>query len=142
LHVLARDTKTGREKIVAMKSAVDVDDSAVQKMVEESVEHAFEDLRARQWIEARLRAEETAAATRGGLEGRGGELGEASRAAIHQALGAVQEALATEHPETKTGDLPRLNEAARALDEATRELAGLLMDRAMEEVLRKRGLIQ
>src|SRR5450755_2141187 len=41
LHVLARDTKTGREKIVEMKSAVDVDDSAVQKMVEESVEYAF-----------------------------------------------------------------------------------------------------
>jgi molecular chaperone DnaK len=36
--------KTGREKIVEMKSAVDVDDAAVQKMVEESVEHAFDDL--------------------------------------------------------------------------------------------------
>ncbi len=31
LHVLARDTKTGKEKIVEMKSAVDVEDSAVQK---------------------------------------------------------------------------------------------------------------
>jgi molecular chaperone DnaK len=31
LHVLARDVKTGKEKIVEMKSAVDVDDSAVQK---------------------------------------------------------------------------------------------------------------
>jgi len=51
LHVLARDTKPGREKIVEMKSAVDVDDSAVQKMVEESVEHAFDDLAARRWIE-------------------------------------------------------------------------------------------
>src|SRR5204862_6097374 len=43
LHVLARDTKTGKEKIVEMKSAVDVDDSAVQQMVEESVEHDVED---------------------------------------------------------------------------------------------------
>ena len=42
LHVLARDTQTGREKIVEMKSAVDVDDAAVQQMVEESVEHAFD----------------------------------------------------------------------------------------------------
>src|SRR5204863_4944788 len=42
LHVLARDTKTGKEKVVEMKSAVDVDDTAVQQMVEESVEHAFE----------------------------------------------------------------------------------------------------
>ena len=72
LHVLARDTKTGKEKIVEMKSAVDVDDSAVQKMVEESVEHAFDDLAARRWIEAKLKANETLAATKkatGGMRG-------------------------------------------------------------------------
>src|SRR5258706_14305631 len=43
LHVLARDTKTGEQKVVEMKSAVDVEDAKVQQMVEESVEHAFED---------------------------------------------------------------------------------------------------
>src|SRR5206468_9646448 len=59
LHVLARDLQTGRQKIVEMKSAVDVDDAEVQQMVEESVEHAFDDLRARQWLEAKLRAGET-----------------------------------------------------------------------------------
>ena len=67
LHVLARDTKTGREKIVEMKSAVDVDDSAVQKMVEESVEYAFEDLAARRWIEAKLKASETLTATKSAI---------------------------------------------------------------------------
>ena len=35
LQVLARDTATGRQKIVDLKSAVDVDDAAVQQMVEE-----------------------------------------------------------------------------------------------------------
>src|SRR5215475_4591320 len=44
LHVLVRDTKTGHEKVVQIQSAVDVEDAAVQRMVEESVEHAFEDL--------------------------------------------------------------------------------------------------
>ncbi len=43
-HVLARDTRTGAQKIVEMKSAVDVSDAAVEKMVEESVEHAFDDI--------------------------------------------------------------------------------------------------
>jgi molecular chaperone DnaK len=56
LHVLARDIQTGREKTVDLRSAVDVDDAAVQKMVEESVEHAFTDLAVRRWIEARLKA--------------------------------------------------------------------------------------
>ncbi len=40
------------QKIVEMKSAVDVADAEVEKMVEESVQHAFEDLAARRWIEA------------------------------------------------------------------------------------------
>jgi len=47
LHVLARDLKTGRQTIVDVQSAVDVDDADVQQMVEESVAHAFEDLRTR-----------------------------------------------------------------------------------------------
>ncbi len=62
LHVLARDIKTGHQKVVEVTSAVDVDDAKVQKMVEESVEHAFEDMAARRWIETKLRAQETGAA--------------------------------------------------------------------------------
>src|SRR5437899_3082161 len=77
LHVLARDLRTGQQKIVEMKSAVDVDDAEVQKMVEASVEHAFDDLRARQWIEAKLRAQETVAATRKGLVECAGEIDDA-----------------------------------------------------------------
>jgi len=75
LRVLARDIKTGTEKIVDLISAVDVDDTAVQKMVEESVEHAFEDLAARRWIEAKLKAEQLATATRKGLRECASELG-------------------------------------------------------------------
>ena len=51
-----------------------MDDAAVQKMVEESVEHAFEDLAARRWIEARLKAEALISATRKGLTECGAEL--------------------------------------------------------------------
>ena len=43
---------------------MDVDDAAVQQMVEESVEHAFEDLAARRWVEAKLKADALVAATR------------------------------------------------------------------------------
>src|SRR5438132_3322595 len=67
LHVLARDTAAGKEKIVEMKSAVDVDDAAVQQMVGESVEHAFEDLAARRWVESKLKANELITATRKAL---------------------------------------------------------------------------
>jgi molecular chaperone DnaK len=142
LHVLARDTKTGKEKIVEMKSAVDVDDSAVQKMVEESVEHAFDDLAARRWIEAKLKANETLTATKKAIADFGAEIESDYREKILLSAGEVEKALATENAETGSGDLKKLQAAVAALDEATKPLAEFLMDKAMEAMLRKRGLIQ
>ena len=141
LHVLARDTKTGQEKIVEMKSAVDVDDAAVQKMVEESVEHAFDDLAARRWIEGKLKADETLTATRKALADFGAEIEGDYREKILSAARAVESALATENA-GGAGDLKTLQTAVAALDEATKPLADFLMDQAMAALLRKRGLIQ
>ena len=45
-------------------------------------------------------------------------------------------------PETGAGDLKQLQAAIAALDEITKPLADLLMDKAMEAMLTKRGLIQ
>ena len=142
LHVLARDTKTGKEKIVEMKSAVDVDDSAVQKMVEESVEHAFDDLAARRWIEAKLKANETLAATKKALADCAAEIETDYRETVEAAAREVEIVFTTENSETGAGDLKRLQDAIAALDEITKPLAELLMDRAMEAMLKKRGLIQ
>jgi molecular chaperone DnaK len=142
LHVLARDTKTGRQKIVEMKSAVDVDDTAVQQMVEESVEHAFEDLAARRWVEAKLKADQLIAATRKGLTDAGEEITPEYRSQVEEVLHRVEESLGTENGETKIGDTKQLQAACAALDEATKPLAEILMDKAMEAMLRKRGVIK
>jgi molecular chaperone DnaK len=142
LHVLARDTRTGREKIVEMKSAVDVDDAAVQRMVEESVEHAFTDLAARRWIEAKLRATETLVATRKALADCVNEMDAGYREIIEAAARGVEDALGAEDSASGPGDLKKLQTTVAALDEATKPLADLLMDKAMETLLRKRGLIR
>ena len=142
LHVLARDTKTGKQTVVEMKSAVDVEDADVQRMVEESVEHAFEDLAARRWIEASLSAKETLAATRKGLAECGGELSDNQRGQIETALAAVEAVLAGVDPKTGSGDAQKLKSATVALDAVTQPLAELMMDRAMEGWLRKKGMIQ
>jgi molecular chaperone DnaK len=140
LHVLARDIATGNQKVVEMKSAVDVDDSAVQQMVEESVEHAFEDLAARRWIEAKLKANELISATRKGLVDCAGELESAHVERIEAALLTVEKTLASEDASAKTGDARKLQSDCAALDEATKPLAELLMDKVTEALLRKRGL--
>jgi molecular chaperone DnaK len=141
LHVLARDTQTGRQKIVEMKSAVDVSDAAVQKMVEESVEHAFDDLKARQWVEAKFRAVETLQAAAKGLAECEGEIEADYKTKVESAISVLAEAALAEDPATQTGDSIRLKVANAALDEVTRPLADLLMDKAMDALLRQRGLI-
>lgn len=139
LHVLARDVRTGHQKIVQMKSAVDVDDADVQKMVEESVAHAFDDLRARQWIEAKIKAGTDLTATRKGMAEYAAELDPEYQKQLEAALEAVEHVLAEEDPRTKTGDPQKLKAAIAALHEVTLPLADYQMDQLMEELLKRKG---
>lgn len=141
LHVLARDIKSGQQKTVEMRSAVDVTDSDVQRMVEESVEHAFEDLAARRWVEAKLRAEETIASTRKALERLKDQVDQGYGAQITHALAELERVFSEEDETSETGDLLKLKAAHGELDEITKPLAELLMDQVMEEALKRRGLV-
>ena len=141
LHVLARDIGTGKERRVEMKSAVDVDDTAVQQMVEESVEHAFDDLAARRWIEARLKAQELIAAAKKGLAECADELEPGYKAQVQTALEAVIAAAGPDALDAASGDTKALQAACATLDEATRPMAEVLMDRAMTALLRRRGVL-
>jgi molecular chaperone DnaK len=141
LHVLARDLKSGAEKVVEIQSAVDVDDAAVQQMVEESVEHAFDDLASRRWIEMKMKAVELVRVTRQGVADCADELEAAYRQQVESAVAEVERALGTEEVQANSGDTRRLQAACAALDEITKPLAELLMDKAMEAVLRRRGVL-
>ncbi len=141
LHVLARDVKTGHQKVVQMQSAVDVDDADVQKMVEESVEHAFDDLRYRQWTEAKIKAGGNLTATRRAMAEYAADLDPEYQRQIEAVLHDVEAVLATEDARTKSGDPKKLNEVNQRLDEVTKPLADHAMDKAMEAMLKKRGLI-
>ena len=140
LHVLARDTRTGEQQLVQMKSAVDVDDADVQKMVDESVEHAFADMRARQWLETRLRAEETLKATDKAVADLAAEIEPAYKEEITAAAKRVRELLAADSEEDP-GDPAQLKASLTNLDDVTKPLADALIERAMEAMLKKKGLI-
>ena len=124
LRVLARDIKTGRERVVEMTSAVDVSDEAVEKMLEESLEHAFEDMNDRVFTEAKLKADEMLPAVRAALAQAGDELGADERSAIDRGAAEVEAALAA-------GGAAPLKKAVAALDQATQRLAALLVEKAM-----------
>jgi molecular chaperone DnaK len=124
LQVLARDTATGSEKIVEIQSAVEVSDEAVEAMLSGSLEHAFEDMDARIFTEARLKAEEMLPAVKAALEQIGSELPESEILEIRERSSEVQAAL-------ESKETVRLKQALAALDNATQTLATRLLEKAM-----------
>ena len=135
LHVLARDTKTGQEKLVRVGSgAVDVSDVAVERMIADSVEHAFDDYHARLLAETRLKAGEMLPAVRAALAQAGDALAPGDRAGVERLAAEVELALAAD-------DYDRLKRASAALDAGTQDLATLLVEQAMDEALQRRGVI-
>jgi molecular chaperone DnaK len=126
LQVLARDTQTGVEKIVNLTSAVDVSDEAVEAMIADSLEHAFEDMSERHWTETRLKSEEMLAAVEQAFAQAGHLLAAPDRTRIEEKAEAVRAALTTH-------EAPRLQSANAALDEATQDLAALIIERAMRQ---------
>lgn len=142
LQVLARDIKTGEERIERVQSAIDVDDEAVQQMVEESVEHAFDDLAARRWIEHRLKALAIVEATEQGLAVCQGELEEGYCAELQEAVADLRGAMGPDPKENPdyVGDWQGLQQRTKSLDGLTADLAELQMQKLMEELLAKKGL--
>ncbi|MEO7165464.1 MAG: Hsp70 family protein [Spartobacteria bacterium] len=124
LQVLARDTKTGVEKIVSLTSAIDVSDEAVEAMLADSLEHAFEDMSERVWTETRLKSDEMLEAVEKALHLAGAGLAVEERGEIVRLAGEVHEAMATH-------EVARLKTANGALDEATQGLAALIVERAI-----------
>ena len=131
LNVLARDTATNTDSTLEISgTAVDVEDERVEQMIAESVEHAFEDMHERVWTEAKLKAEELLPAVDAALA----QLGESAE--VRECAAEVRRLL--DSPEHNAAALKSANQK---LDDATQSLAVMLIERAMEESLVRRGLV-
>jgi molecular chaperone DnaK len=124
LHVLARDTASGRDTVIDIQSAVEVSDEAVEKMLGDSLKHAFEDMDERVFTEARLKGEEMLPAIDSALAQLGDGVPEDVRAAISELAGKARAAIASR----STGDLKKL---LMELDSLTEPLAAALLEKAM-----------
>lgn len=136
LEVLTRDTATGRDTVLKIENtAVDVDDEKVEAMISESVEHAFEDMNERVWTEASLKAKELLPAVDEALAQLGTEIVPDEAQRIRECASDVSTLLASE-----VHDARALKAAVALLDDATQSLAVLLVEKAMDEALTRRGL--
>ena len=124
LQVLARDIATGLDTRVEMASAVDVSDGAVEQMLADSLEHAYEDMDARAFAEASVKAEEMLPAIESALDQLGGEVPAAERSAIAE---LVEKARAAR----TSGSLSAMKSALDDLDRITEPLAARLIESLM-----------
>ena len=135
LEVLTRDTATGRDTVLKIENtAVDVDDAKVEAMISESVEHAFEDMNERIWTESALKAKELLPAVDEALAQLGTEIAPDEAQRIRDCARDVSTLLASE-----VHDARALKAAVALLDDATQTLAVMLVEKAMDEALARRG---
>jgi molecular chaperone DnaK len=137
LHVLARDTVTNTDTNLEIRgTAIDVADERVEQMIAESIEFAFDDMNERIWTEAKLKAEELLPAVEAALTQLGDAITADEAQTVRQHAANVRELL-----DGPDHDAKALKTATQLLDDATQTLAVLLLDRAMEESLARRGIL-
>jgi molecular chaperone DnaK len=136
LQVLARDTAMNRDVVLEIQNtAVDVDDAKVEAMISESVEHAFEDMNERVWTEAVLKAEELLPAVDEALKQLGANVTAEESTRVRELAKRVRAQLHSEVHEVRA-----LKETITLLDDATQNLAVMLLERAMDEALARKGV--
>ena len=126
LHVLARDTVTLRDTVVQIQSAVEVSDEAVEKMLGDSLEHAFEDMDERIFTEAKIKADEMLPAIAAALVQLEGEGPDGIRLEIDRLVLAMRSAIDLQ----ATAQLKSL---LKELDAITEPLATALIEKTLAE---------
>ncbi len=133
LSVTATDLRTGRARSVEVKPSYGLTEAEVERMLEESIDHAEEDVHERQLREARVDAAGILAATRGQLAAHAALLAPGEAEAIAAAMADLETAAAGTDP-------VRIRDAYDALSRTTEPFARRIMDRALAEALVNRPL--
>jgi molecular chaperone DnaK len=133
LSVTAADLRTGRERSVEVKPSYGLAEEEIERMLEESIDYAEEDVRQRQVREARVEADMILHATRESLAREGTLLEGGERDRIHAAMAAVEAAREGE-------DYVAMRDAVDALGRETEPFARRIMDRSLTEALGNRRL--
>ncbi len=134
LHVGARELRTGIEQVIEVKPSYGLTDEEVERMLLESFEHAEEDVEARLLVEARNEAKSVIHATEKSLrrpdfaELVAAELQPGERERIESALAAL-------HAVVGGTDREAIEGCTEALNEATRHLAEVVVNRTVREAL-------
>ncbi|PYU84026.1 MAG: molecular chaperone DnaK [Acidobacteria bacterium] len=136
LQVGAKDLRSGEQHSIEVQPSYGINDSEIERMLEESIEYAEQDFAERQVIEARTESEAILAAT-------------AKALANHQAAGLSPEerakidaSVATLKESAAGSDYKLIRKRSDELNHATEHLAELLMNSAVSTALEGRKLAE
>ena len=136
LQVGAKDLRTGEQHSIEVQPSYGINDSEIERMLEESIEYAEQDFAERQLIEARTESEAILTATAKALANRqSAALSADERAKIEASVAALQESVAG-------SDYRLIRKRIDELNHATEHLAELLMNSAVSTALEGRKLAE
>jgi Fe-S protein assembly chaperone HscA len=136
LQVGAKDTRTGEQRTIEVQPSYGINDTEIERMLEESIQYAEQDFAERQAIEARTEAETILAATQKALVSpQAASLPAAERAAIDTAVAALKETV-------NGSDYKLMRKRIDELNNATIHLAELVMNSAVSSALQGRKLAE
>lgn len=125
LSVSAKDLATGKAEHIEVRPVYGLTEEEISRQVDESVEHAFEDMDKRMWVDHKQEAEKVMAATEKALLQCGDKLEAAPRDTIVSLLARTKKAL-------EGGDWHELKGALDALNQGTIHLAEVLVAEAIK----------
>ena len=129
LNVTARDLKSGKAASVEVQPSYGLTDEQVERMLIESFEHAEQDIRSRQVLDARTEAETILMAAARAMNDYGEDaVSSEERAKIQEAVSALEEACRGE-------DAGSIRDMVDALNEVTMPLAERMMDNVLKSAL-------
>jgi Fe-S protein assembly chaperone HscA len=136
LQVAAKDMRTGEGHSIEVQPSYGINDSEIERMLEESIEYAEQDFAERQLIEARTESEAILTATAKALAN-------PQVAALSAEEGAKIAASVAELKEATVGsDYKLIRKRIDELNHATEHLAELLMNSAISTALEGRKLAE
>ena len=118
VNVSAKDKATGKEQRIRIQASGGLSDDDIERMVNEAGEHAEEDKKQRQTVEARNAADALIHSSEKNLKEYGDKISDDERQAIEDGIKDLKEALEGDDAESITAKTGTLTEATMKLGEA------------------------
>ncbi|MDE3121588.1 MAG: Hsp70 family protein, partial [Paracoccaceae bacterium] len=118
VSVSAKDKGTGKEQKITIQASGGLSDDEIEKMVKDAEANAEADKARKELVEARNQAESLIHSTKKSIEEHGDKVDQSTIEAIELAIGALEEALASDNTGKIKSGIQNVTEASMRLGEA------------------------